>query len=300
MNLDPIEKIVQGIASEDPSKRVAGSSSLDKLSNEFLLNELARYTRSTYPDSRETIAMERDAHMGRYHDVVKQLHHCFTENVFPELPYREERNPLLEGLLGTSIPEAMWILRGLNASLQLDGEVCEFGCAHGATSVLLANEITSTFKHLWLFDSFKGLSKPSEEDELIDDIFGFGTIAAYEGAMSYPPYVVRAKLNAIGFPENRIHVRAGFIEETLNSDPLPGRVCFAYVDFDFYEPIRRALDFLSKALILGGRIVVDDYGFFSAGAQKAVDEFIHRSEERFHLSLPPEWAGRFALLTKIK
>jgi O-methyltransferase len=40
-----------------------------------------------------------------------------------------------------------------------------------ATSALLANEIRSTERTLWLFDSFKGLGKPSEKDLLIDDIF---------------------------------------------------------------------------------------------------------------------------------
>jgi O-methyltransferase len=300
MNLNPSEQFVPEIAGDGKSNPKAVNRTLGNISKEFLLNELVRYTRSTYTDSQETIVMERDAHIGRYREVVEQLHHCFTDYVFPELPYREERNVLLEGLLGTSIPEAMWILRSLNSSLHLEGEVCEFGCAHGATSALMANEITQTSKDIWLFDSFKGLSKPCEKDELLNDIFGFGTMAAYEGAMSYPPDVVRAKLDAIGFPNNRINIRAGFVEETLSSGPLPSRVCFAYVDFDFYEPISLALNFLSKVLVPEGCILVDDYGYFSSGAQKAVDEFILRSEGTFDLSLPPEWAGRFALLKKIR
>lgn len=62
-------------------------------------------------------------------------------------------------LLGTQISEAMYILVFLHRSLELDGDVCEFGVAQGATSALLANEIRTTQKNLWLFDSFKGLPK---------------------------------------------------------------------------------------------------------------------------------------------
>jgi hypothetical protein len=36
------------------------------------------------------------------------------------------------------------------------------GIAQCATSALIANEISSSKKNLWLFDSFKGLPKPTE------------------------------------------------------------------------------------------------------------------------------------------
>jgi hypothetical protein len=37
------------------------------------------------------------------------------------------------------------------------------------------------------------------------------------------------------------------------------------VDFDFYEPIKGALEFLDTRMPAGGRIIVGDYGFFSGG-----------------------------------
>ena len=85
---------------------------------------------------------------------------------------------------------------------------------------------------------------------------------------------VSAKLKDIDFPQSRTKIIPGFIDETIKSFNLPKKVCFAYVDFDFYEPIRTALNFLDTVLTINGFIMIDDYGFFSAGAKDAVDEFV--------------------------
>jgi hypothetical protein len=76
-------------------------------------------------------------------------------------------------------------------------------------------------------------------------------------------------------------------------------VAFAYVDFDFYEPIKDALEFLDTRMLPGGRIVVDDYGFFSAGAQLAVDQFVASTGGRFKFELPLPFAGHFCVLSKL-
>ena len=49
----------------------------------------------------------------------------------------------------------------------------------------------------------------------------------------------------------------------------------------------------------GGRIVVDDYGFFSEGAQLAVDQFVARVGGRFKFELPLPFAGHFCVLNKL-
>jgi hypothetical protein len=69
----------------------------------------------------------------------------------------------------------------------------------------------------------------------------------------------------------------GWIDKTLAGPDVPAQVAFAYVDFDFYDPIRLALAYLARTMPAGGFVVVDDYGFFSEGAQLAVDEFVEAS-----------------------
>jgi len=236
---------------------------------------------------------------GNWEQILKELHHSFTTYAFPHVPYDERRNALLNNLMGTSKPEAFWILSGLYKSMGLVGDICEFGCAQGATTALMAHEIIKTDKHVWVYDSFEGLPQPTEKDKLIDDIFNLGSIEAYAGTMNVPIESVKNNLKGVNFPPERTHLIKGFIEETIKTGPLPHQVCFAYVDFDFYEPILVALNFLKDVLTVGGTIVVDDYGFFSAGAQAAVDEFLAVHGDHFKMELPPEWAGRFAVLQRV-
>lgn len=234
----------------------------------------------------------------RYDLAIHELHQCYAAHIFPELPENNRREKFLAKLQGTNPSEALWIIDKLHRSLKLAGDVCEFGVAQGHTSALLANEIQHSKKTLWLFDSFQGLSRPTDKDELIDDILSYGSIEAYEGSMSYPVERVRMTLAEADFADERLRVVPGFIEETIQSDTLPETVCFAYIDFDFYEPIKTALDFLAKQLVVGGYLVVDDYGYFSSGGETAVREFLEQQGDAFELELPPKWAGHFAVLHK--
>ena len=209
------------------------------------------------------------------------------------------RSDILVDLLGTETSEALYIVAKLHACLALEGEVAEFGVAQGATSAVIAGELTGAHKELWLFDSFRGLPRPTPEDTLVDDIFDLGSIEAYEGTMAFGAHEVVRRLTAVGFPVDRAKIVSGFVEETLRHDELPEAFCFAYVDLDFYRPIKTVLEFMAARLSPGGVIVVDDYGHFSGGAQRAVDEFVRDHASAFSLSLPRSWAGHFALLARL-
>jgi len=229
-----------------------------------------------------------------------ELEELYRQFVFSDLPRREGRAELLNELIGTSIGEAIYIIHHLHEAMQIPGDVCEFGVAQGATSCLLAAEILLVRdRNLWLFDSFEGLPEPSPKDALIDDIFNLGSMKRYKGAMACPESEVRSKLRSIGFPVSRTKVKKGWISETIRASDLPDQVAFAYIDLDFYEPIKEALSFLDTRMQIGGRIVVDDYGFFSAGAQLAVDEFVARTKRRFNFKMPLPCAGHFCILNKL-
>jgi O-methyltransferase len=237
---------------------------------------------------------EYDYLLQKYRTLITEVDGCLSEYVFPNLLPCPGRIDLMTKLVGTPVGEAFYIIAHLQKSLNLFGDVCEFGVAQGATSALLANEIRSTEKTLWLFDSFKGLGKPSEKDLLIDDIFNLGTIDKYEGKMVSRVEEVESRLKAISFPFSRVKVIPGFIEDTIKYTNLPEKVCFAYVDFDFYSPISIALRFLNEHLVVGGFIVVDDYGFFSSGAKTAVDEFLREYRHTYETIVPSQFANQSA------
>jgi hypothetical protein len=236
----------------------------------------------------------------KYSAAVAELHGCISELVFPDLAPSEDRLKLLCELIGTPVTEGLYVVGLLSSSLAVDGDVCEFGVAQGATSALLANELLPTRKHLWLFDSFKGLPNPTEKDQLIDDIFNLGSIEKYAGTMANPVELVKQRLEMIRFPEARTHIVPGFIEETIKTAALPKSVCFAYVDFDFYEPILTALHFLRSRVPIGGTIMVDDYGWFSSGAKTAVDEFVEETGGEFHFSIPMKSGPKFCILRRMQ
>jgi O-methyltransferase len=240
-------------------------------------------------------AVIRDIHS---RDVV-EIEELYRHFVFPDLPRNDRRAALLHNLIGTTIGEAVYIIEHLHRGMSGPGDICEFGVAQGATSRLLASEIMTTDRRLWLFDSFAGLPAPGPEDRLIDDIFKLGAMSKYQGTMASPESEVLQKLEGIGFPPARTRVKKGWIKDTIKAADLPRQIAFAYIDFDFYEPIKDALEFVAERIPVDGRIVVDDYGFFSEGAQLAVDQFVQRGGGQFKFELPLPFAGHFCVLTKV-
>ncbi|MBP7141026.1 MAG: class I SAM-dependent methyltransferase [Opitutaceae bacterium] len=236
----------------------------------------------------------------KYGPLVHELHDALKATCFQGLRDRQGRKELMTRLLGTGISQAMYLVSELQAAMVQPGDVCEFGVAQGATSALLANEIRETEKTLWLYDSFAGLPKPSSKDSLKDDIFNLGSMARYEGEMRCDIEEVQVRLRQISFPESRVQLRPGLVEETLTDENGPRQVCFAYVDFDFYAGITHALGYLHRHLAPGGRIVVDDYDFFSTGAKTAVDEFVSRHHGAYELILPQAFAGHFCILRPVE
>ena len=144
--------------------------------------------------------------------------------MFPELAPREGRLELLCQLVGTQVPEAMYLLQHLQDSLAGPGDVCEMGVAYGNTSALLASEILETERTLWLYDSFEqGLSVPTAEDVLIDDIFELGSMESYAHTMSSTVEEVRARVDAVGLPLERVRIVPGYIRGDLGPGGEGGR-----------------------------------------------------------------------------
>lgn len=231
--------------------------------------------------------------------MVGELATVYRERVFPELAPRAGRLELFCQLVGTQVPEAMYLLQHLQDSLAGPGDVCEMGVAYGNTSALLANEILETDRNLWLYDSFEqGLSVPTAEDVLIDDIFELGSMESYAHTMSSTVEEVKARVDAVGLPPERVRIVPGYIRGDLSADRLPEQVAFAYIDFDLYEPILIGLELMHPRCRAGSILMVDDYRFFSAGVEKAVDRFIGSHPAQYDLLEPIAAAGHFCALRR--
>jgi len=244
-----------------------------------------------------------DVKFENFKNLTEAYEKIFIETRDTKLIKRDEIRPkLLARLLGTPPSEAYFIIEALAKIEMLDGDVCEFGVAQGATSALIANEIKKQDKNLHLFDSFEGLPKPSNKDQLKDDVFSLGNIEAYAGSMSLPEEMVISRLKEISFPESRYIIHKGFIKELIQNDKkMPTKVSFAYLDFDFYEPTKTVLDFLDKVTPSDAIIIVDDYNYFSTGVKTVVDEFVkskNANKHTYDLQIPDIEYGYFVILIK--
>jgi O-methyltransferase len=233
-----------------------------------------------------------------YHNTIEQIQGYYSTFIDEHYKFSPKRNKLLQNLLGTEISEALHIVTALRETSILNGDVCEFGVAQGRTSALICNEIIRSSKKIWFFDSFAGLSVPTIEDELIDDVANLGTMEAYAGSMASPESMLRESISKVDFPLDRVRILRGFIDDTLQKGDLPISVSFAFVDFDLYAPIRDTLFFLNEVINEGGIIIVDDYDFLSSGVKKAVDEFYFNNISRFTLIVPSKYLGNFAILKR--
>lgn len=234
-------------------------------------------------------------------NLAKSYEKLFGE-LYGKISANTKRIEIMIELLGTPPSEAFFIVDSIEKTRRLAGDVCEFGVAQGITSKLIANEIVNVAnKKMHLFDSFEGLPSPTEKDELKDDIFQLGSISAYEGKMKSPQESVLKRLAEIEFPLERTVLHKGFIEELIeNKVAFPLEVSFAYIDFDFYEPIKLTLEYLHSVTKKSAIIMIDDYDYFSTGVKTAVSEFLEEYPIDYELFVPDKVFGCFAILTKIR
>ena len=236
---------------------------------------------------------------GQLLKALRELSELYNKFVFNAAVTADEEDlRLLSDSMYTKFGTGLFLIEYLHQSLTREGDVCEFGVGQGVISALLSYEIINTNKNIWLFDSFEGFAKPSDKDILMNDILDLGSVEAYQGGMSFPEDMVRARLSDIHFPPDRLRILPGFIDKTIHGPNLPQMVCFAYVDFDFYEPILTALHFLDTVIQPGGFIIVDDYDFFSKGVKSAVDEFFESRKEKYTMQFPVKTGGKFCIMCR--
>jgi O-methyltransferase len=231
---------------------------------------------------------------------IRDLARLMQSTVLPELVVSDASLGRMNRLTGTTSLEALYILESLRLTQTVPGDVCEFGVAQGRTSALVASVLleTNSPKYLWLYDSFEGLPKPSLKDVLLHDLYGRGSMANYEGVFAIPEHYLSAELADVGFPTDKVRVVKGWIEQQVLEEHLPDQISFAYLDMDLYQSTKDVLAALIRRMPHGGRVVVDDYGFFSSGVRTAIDEIGSEFPGFFDFHHPFE--SKFVLLTKVR
>ena len=142
-------------------------------------------------------------------------------------------------------------------------------------------------REIYLFDTFEGMSQPTERDRTPD---GLSAQQQLDGDPARAGVVwavarldeVRANMVSTGYPPERIHYVKGPVEQTLPSSAPEGPIALLRLDTDWYESTKQELTHLFPRLSSGGILIIDDYGHWE-GARQAVDEYFAARGQPFFL-----------------
>jgi hypothetical protein len=183
----------------------------------------------------------------------------------------------------------------------IEGDIVECGVWRGGSMIAAALTLLECglrSRELHLFDTYEGMSPPTEND--VDfhgrDAGKLLTLADREEQASIwcnaPIDQVRAALSSTGYDPSRMHFIEGKVEDTLPGR-APRTIALLRLDTDWYESTRHELEHLYPRLTRGGVLIIDDYGHW-AGCRKAVDEYVKRNDLKLLLNRV-DYTGRIAV-----
>ncbi len=163
----------------------------------------------------------------------------------------------------------------------LEGAFVECGVAAGGIASLMASVLLSkkSFKHIYLYDTFEGMTEPDLElDEVHETIEKRPVLAQgfSPGGLRYDINMTINGLRALNFPSEYVHIVKGDVRETLLLEKnLPDKISILRLDTDLYDSTLVELEVLFPRLVKGGILILDDYMSFP-GHRKAVDEYFRK------------------------
>ncbi|HRV75883.1 MAG: class I SAM-dependent methyltransferase [Candidatus Nomurabacteria bacterium] len=170
--------------------------------------------------------------------------------------------------------ELLVILEELQKILDIDteGDVCEFGCFAGTTSLFLQRLLikNKSNKKLYLYDSFNGLPEKSQVDQSTSGKeFVSGELLATKSQLK-----LNFKKANLPLPK----IKKAWFKDLKQTD-IPKKISFAFLDGDFYTSIKDSLNLIQNRIQKGGIIIVDDYDSPALpGAKLATDEFLKQNK----------------------
>ena len=158
-----------------------------------------------------------------------------------------------------------------------DGIFIEAGCALGGSSIVIA-AARSPSKKLYIYDVFGMIPPPSNADgaDVHErySVIKSGNSPGIAGNKYYG-YIenlideVKSNFKSCKVSLSNVEFVKGLYQDTMKIDEP---VAFAHIDCDWYESVMVCLNQIIPNLVIGGRVVVDDY-FAWSGCKAAVDEF---------------------------
>ena len=162
----------------------------------------------------------------------------------------------------------------------IPGAFVECGVWKGGSSMAMAlalQALEDRSRHLYLYDTFQGMSAPTDADVSINGEDAPATFDQTRTSADSSDWCrssleeVKANMAGAGYPAGQVHYVQGKVEDTIPAT-LPASIAILRLDTDWYESTRHELLHLFPLLSSKGVLIIDDYGHWK-GARKAVDEY---------------------------
>jgi len=213
--------------------------------------------------------------------------HPLRERLFVRM--RTLRYPGAARLLETVRPYTMVGVPRLINALELThrveregtrGAIVECGVFKGGCAGIMAKVSAEAgcSRKVWLFDSFEGLPEPTANDgakavEYAAERAG-GRLTPIGRCVGPLEDVERLLFALLRVPRAMVVIRKGWFQDTL---PVArkeiGEIALLRLDGDWYESTKECLENLYDNVVVGGFVIIDDYGYWD-GCRRATDEFL--------------------------
>jgi hypothetical protein len=171
---------------------------------------------------------------------------------------------------------------------KIPGAIVECGVWRGGSMHAVARTLDAQDDHsreLFLFDTFEGMTEPTEKDERHDGRTAADLLETSERSAAVWAQAsledVQSGFAGVPYPGERIHYVQGPVEKTI-PDQAPEQIALLRLDTDWYESTKHEFDHLYPRLVSGGVLLIDDYGWWK-GSRTATQEFLAETGERLLL-----------------
>jgi len=164
----------------------------------------------------------------------------------------------------------------------IEGDFVECGVWRGGNSIAakLTFENYGSDKKVWLFDTFTGMTPPTEHDttrfseKSAAERFVEAQTREHNDWCFASLEDVQANFKAAGTNMGGVRFVAGDVMKTLaDGSNLPEALSVLRLDTDFYDSTKAELETLYPRLSIGGSLLIDDFGHWD-GARRAVEEYV--------------------------
>ena len=173
------------------------------------------------------------------------------------------------------------------AAKSVAGDLVECGVWRGGAAIVMAEAVVragADNRRLFLYDTFSGMTKPTEKHSRVVGNIGTGSIkktfdrfadldrGSHTDWAYAPIEEVQENLKMSRLPQEQFILVKGAVEQTI-PETAPEEISVLRLDTDWYGSTKHEMEQLFPRLNTGGVLIIDDYGWW-AGSRHAVDEYL--------------------------